>query len=304
MTLASIYRYLLCVMLVGASVGVRAQIVVTDDAGQPIKLPAPAKRIISLAPHITELLFAAGAGPRVVGVMEGSDYPVEALKLPRVGGASALNIEAILKLEPDLVIVWQSGNPPAQLARLRAMGVPLFISEPRRLEMIPQTLKRFGVLAGTQAHAQAAASQFEQRLQALPQARRDAPPVRVFYQIWRAPLMTINQHHIISDVMRACQAENVFADQPALTPIVSAEAVVAQNPEVFISSASPEGDWRAPWLRFRHLVATARHNFCEVDPDWMSRSGPRLIDGAESLCQCLNQARQKRPVSAPPAPRR
>ena len=304
--LTTVFRNTLLLVVCFLCLPARAQIAVTDDAGQLVKLPAPAQRIVSLSPHITELLFAAGAGQKIVGAMEGSDYPTEARRIPRVGGPSAIDIETVIALKPDLVVAWQSGNPTAQIANLRKLGVPIFMSEPRKLEDIGTSLTRLGLLAGTRASAQAAVLRFQQRLAALPKPRAGTPPVRVFYQIWQSPLMTLNDQHIISDVLRTCGADNVFGSESPLTPTVSMEAAIATNPELLVSARATRPDepqWLAPWLPWRHVTAVARKNFCEVNPDWMSRPGPRLIDGAEELCACVEQARLKRQVSAPPAPR-
>jgi iron complex transport system substrate-binding protein len=239
--------------------------------------------------------------------MEGSDYPNEARRIPRVGGPSVIDLEVLMSLKPDLVVAWASGNPPAQIAKLRSLGVPVYMSEPQKLKDIPVSMVKLGQLAGTRASAQAAALHFEKRMSALPQSRHGAVPVRVFYQIWQSPIMTVNDNHIISDVLRFCGAENVFGKESALTPTISMEAALSTNPELLVSTRATrpdEPDWLAPWLPWRHVGAVARKNFCEVNPDWMSRAGPRLIDGAEELCACVEQARLKRPVSAPPTPRR
>ena len=148
---------------------VRAEIRVTDDAGEEVVLERPARRIVSLAPNITELLFAAGAGNTVVGVTEFSDYPEAARSIPRIGGGAGLDLEAILALQPDLVVAWQSGNPAAQVERLRSLGITLFLSEPRRLVDVPATLLRLGQLAGTEVAAQAAVDSFNDRYRLLRQ---------------------------------------------------------------------------------------------------------------------------------------
>jgi len=175
----------------------QANVSVTDDTGREVRLAQPAQRIVSLAPHITELLFSAGAGGRIVGVVEYSDYPPAAKKLPRVGAYNAVDMERILALRPDLVIAWASGNPPALIEQLRSLGLTVFLSEPRSLEDVASNLERFGQLAGTQTTAQAAADEFRRRLQALRVRYSDRKPVSVFYQIWHRPLMTVNGEHLI-----------------------------------------------------------------------------------------------------------
>jgi iron complex transport system substrate-binding protein len=274
----------------------RAEIVVTDASGVSIKLAAPARRIVSLAPHITELLFAAGAGDRMVGNVDYGDYPPAARALPKVGDYSQLDLEAIVALKPDLVMGWESGNASASVARLRAMGLNVHLSEPNRIEDIAGELERVGRLAGTEASANAAAAAFRERHARLAARYRQRPPVEVFYQIWKQPLMTVNGQQIISDAIRLCGGRNVFAQLPGLAPTVSVEAVIAANPEAIIASGMGESrpEWLDDWKRWNTLTAVARDNLYFVPPDLIQRHTPRILDGAEKLCQHLETARGKR----------
>jgi iron complex transport system substrate-binding protein len=273
----------------------RGEIVVTDVSGASIRLVAPAKRIVSLSPHITELLFAAGAGDRVVGTAEYSDYPPQAAKLPRVGG-HALDLEAVVALKPDLVMGWQSGNAAAAVARLRALGLTVHLSEPGRIEDIAGELERIGLLAGTGATADAAAKAFRERYAKLAARYSRRPPVAVFYQIWKQPLMTVNGKQIISDAIRLCGGRNVFADLPILAPTVTVEAVIAVDPEVIVASGMGDSrpEWLDDWRRWKTLAAVARDNLYFVPPDLLQRHTPRILDGAEKLCAHLEAARGKR----------
>jgi iron complex transport system substrate-binding protein len=271
-----------------------ATVTVTDDTNQTITLPAPAHRIVSLAPHATELLYAAGAGAYLVGVSEYSDYPPQASSIPSIGGSAALDIERIVTLKPDLVIAWSSGNSPAQVAKLRGLGIPVFETEPRDFATIASTLEKFAHLAGTDPVGRAAAKAFRTRLDAIAAAYRQRPPVRVFYQIWRAPLMTLNDEHLVSQALRLCGGENVFGKLPQLAPTVSAEAVLQENPEVVIAGGGKADDMFAQWGRFRNMAAVARGNLFSIDADSISRAGPRVLDGTEALCKYLDAARSKR----------
>jgi iron complex transport system substrate-binding protein len=273
----------------------RAEIVTRDDAGQELHLVQPARRIVSLAPHITELLFAAGAGGSIVGTVEYSDYPAAAKAIPRVGGYSQLDLEAIVALKPDLVIGWQSGNPPAAIAELRSLGLPLFLSQPDRIEDVARTLELLGRLAGTDAIAKTAALHFRERYAQLQARYANKPPVSVFYEIWNHPLSTINGRQIISDVLRLCSARNVFADLPGLAPAVSVEAVLAANPEAIIASGMGEArpEWLDEWRRWPQLAATAHGNLFFVPPELIQRHTTRLLDGAERLCADIELARTK-----------
>ncbi len=272
-----------------------AAIVVTDASGVTITLAAPARRIVSLAPHITELLYAAGAGDRLVGNVDYGNYPPQARGLPRVGGYS-LDLEAIVALKPDLVMGWESGNAAAAIPRLRSMGVTVHLSEPKRIEDIAGDLERIGKLAGTEPAADAAAKAFRQRYAALAARYSGQPPVDVFYQIWKEPLMTVNGKQIISDAIRLCGGRNVFAQLPVIAPTVSVEAVIAANPEVIVASGMGDSrpEWLDDWKRWNTLAAVARGNLYFVPPDLIQRHTPRILDGVERLCVHLETARAKR----------
>ncbi len=288
-------------LLIGQTTPSWAEVVVTDDLGRQVRLPKPATRIVSLAPHITENLFAAGVGDRVVGVVAYSDYPPEAATRPQVGGYSQLNVEAVLALQPDLVVAWASGNPPAALEQLAAIGVPLYYSQPRTVEDIARTLVAFGQLGGAPEVGEAAAAAFRQRVEELRRTYANRPRVSLFYQIWDQPLRTVGGQQIISDVMALCGGRNVFAALPGLAPVVSVEAVLAANPEAIVASGMGEArpDWLDKWRRWPQLAAVAGGHLFFIPPQLLQRPTPRLLQGAEQLCQALEmvrQARQKRSI--------
>ena len=274
----------------------RAEIVVTDAAGYTLKLSQPAARIVSLSPHLTELLYAAGAGSRIVGVVEFSDYPPEARALPRVGNFSNVDLEAVAALKPDLVFVWGGGSRPEHIERLAALGVPIYIDEPRSLEDIALSLEKLGALAGRSDAGREAARNFRTRLADLRQQYSSQARVRMFYQVWNQPLLTVNGQHLISAVMDLCGGENIFGALGALTPTLSTEAVLAANPEAIVASgmdeASPE--WLDHWRNWPELDAVARNNLFFIPPDLLQRHTPRLLDGALRMCRQLEQARARR----------
>ena len=280
---------LLCIWLLPAG----ADISVRDDTGKPVVLEKPAQRIISLAPYITELLFAAGAGKAVVGVTEYSDYPEAARLLQQVGGGGGLDIEAILALQPDLVVAWQSGNPRSQVERLQSLGITVFLSEPRRLGDVPATLQRLGRLAGTAAVAAARVDSFNHRYATLREKYAHRPKVSVFYQIWEQPLMTLNGEHLFSDVLRLCGGENVFKALPALAPQIDIEAVLLANPDVIVVAADDESSpLLAAWQRWPQLSAVKQGHVYALPRDQLVRHSPRILDGAERLCELLDGARR------------
>jgi iron complex transport system substrate-binding protein len=272
---------------------------VLDDTGHSLQLAAPARRIVSLAPHITELLYAAGAGDRLVGTVEYSNYPEAAQRLARVGGYSALDLEAVAALKPDLVIAWASGNRDTHLARLAALGIPVFVSEPHNLADVGRSIETFGRLAGSEAIAAEAARTYAARRTALAARYAGLPAVTVFYQVWDRPLMTVNGAHLISDVMALCGGRNVFAGLPQLAPTVSVESVLAANPEVIVASGMGEErpEWLDQWRRWPGLTASARGNLYFIPPDLMQRHTPRILDAAERLCGFLEDVRAKRPAA-------
>ncbi len=270
-------------------------ITVTDDLGREVRLAEPARRIVSLAPHVTELLYAAGAGEQVVGAVSYSDYPEAAKALPRVGGYHKVDVEAVLALRPDLVIGWGEGNRPAERERLQALGIAVFVNDPHSLDDIAHSLQRIGRLAGTSATADSAAAAFRARRTALEAKHSNQPPVRVFYQVWHAPLMTVNGEHLISAVLRLCGGENVFAALPTLTPRIGMESVLAANPQAIVASgmdaARPE--WLDDWRRWGDLAAVRNGHLFHIPPDLIQRHSPRILAGAEMLCGQLEEVRKK-----------
>jgi len=284
-----------------AALPAHAAISVVDDAGQTVTLAQPARRIVSLAPHVTELIYAAGGGDRIVGTVSYSDYPPQAREIPRVGDNKALDLERIAALKPDLIVVWRHGNAQKQTDRLRALGMPLFFSEPRKLEGIPDNLEKLGTLMGTEPVANRAATDFRQQVDSLRKTYATRAPVTVFYQVWQQPLMTLNGQHMVSDLLALCGGKNLFAKEAPLVPTVSVEAVVAGNPEVMITAGmgatrpdKPLADF-SMWEKWKQVTAVARNNLFVVDGDLVNRAGPRVVKGAAEICKDLDVARSRRP---------
>jgi iron complex transport system substrate-binding protein len=262
---------------------------VTDDTGQVVSLKNPAQRIISLAPDITEILFAVGAGSQVVGVIKGSDFPAAARKLPIVGSYTGVDLERVVALHPDLIIAWH-GTFLRELAVLHKMGIPVYLTKPRRLEDIPRTMRHLGVLAGSNANALQAAATYTQRLQALKLQFQQRSPVTIFYQIGDMSLMTVNKDSWINQAITLCGGRNVFAQMKSIAPTVDWEAVVTANPEVIISDAE-QADWKTRWQRWQRINAVKHQFLFRIDPSLIERASPRLIEGAKQICTALQQAR-------------
>ncbi len=266
----------------------------TDDAGNTISLASPAVRIISLAPHVTELLFAIDAGQKLIATVDYSDYPPAANQLRRVGGYNALDLETILALQPDLIIAWQSGNNPVQIEKLRSLGLAVFVNEPRHLGDIPETARRLAILTGKQEQAKVFIAQFKQQQASLQKRFAGRRPVRLFYEVWHQPLMTINGEHIISDVIRLCGAVNIFSAINVLAPTVSIESVIQSEPDIIVTGnlIQTHQDWIQEWQQWPQLPAVAAKQLYSINPDILQRHGPRILQGAEQLCQYVEQARK------------
>lgn len=268
---------------------------VSDDRGMAVRLDAPAARIVTLAPHLAEIVFAAGAGAKLVGVAHFSDFPGHAQRLPRVGDAARVDPESILLLKPDLVLAWKSGNQAGDIARLEALGLRVFVTEPVRLADVGRLIRAVGALAGSVLSAHEAAASFEREIAALRAQFSARPAVRVFYEIWHRPLLTVNGQHMISDVIALCGGINVFGAAPLLTPSVSLESVLAARPQAIVGggSAAAERDFRARWhdYEFAELRGV---EFVHVPPDEIQRATPRIAAGARVICDALERIRVNR----------
>lgn len=273
-----------------------AAISVRDDNGAIVTLEKPAQRVVTLAPHITEMVFAGGGGDRIVGTVTYSDYPAAARNITRVGDHKQIDIERIVALKPDLLLVWLHGNAERQLEPLRRLGIPLYYSEPHKLAEIPDSVQRIGRLLGTEAQAEKGAAELREKLRILAERYGNRPSVRVFYQLWDRPLYTLNGGHIISDVIRTCGGENIFSGLSITAPSVTVEAVLQANPEAIVTGNRRNQDVNGLelWKQYPSMLAVKRGNLFVVGTDLLVRSGPRMIDGAAAVCETLEQARSRR----------
>ncbi|WDR90525.2 cobalamin-binding protein [Burkholderia ambifaria] len=279
-----------------------ADVTARDDAGNTVTLPAPAQRVISLAPHATELVYAAGGGAKLVGTVTYSDYPPAAQAVPRVGDNKALDLERIAALKPDLIVVWRHGNAERQTDALRALHIPLFFSEPKHLDDVATSLRQLGTLFGTAPVADAAAASFSRDIAALRARYAARAPVTMFFQVWDRPLTTLNGAHLFNEVIALCGGRNVFAALKPLAPSVTDEAVLAANPEAIVTTSAGATRSDAPlpslarWRAWPALTAVARNNLFAIDGDLLTRPSPRIAQGAAALCEDLDAARARRPA--------
>lgn len=273
-----------------------AGIEVTDDAGRVVRLEQPAQRVVSLAPHITENLFSAGAGDRIVGTVNFSDYPLPARAIPQVGGYDNFNIELIHALRPDLIVAWQEGNQLVQVEQLEAMGHVVYVDYPLDSAGVARSIRNFGVLTGNEAAAGAAATALADRMERLRTGYSALEPVSVFYQVWSAPLITVNDRQIIGQSIRLCGGRNIFAALDSLTPRVSLEDVLAADPQVIIASGMNETrpEWLDAWARWPNLQVVRHKHLFHIPPDIIQRHTARLAEGTGMLCEFIHRVRTER----------
>lgn len=274
----------------------QAEVCATDDLGNTLCLAEPARRIAALSPGATELVYAAGAGDRVVAVVSFSDYPPEAKQVQSVGSHTRLDLETLVTLRPDLVIGWVTGNPAEQLESIAALDIPVFYIEPRSFEGIASALERLATLAGTGTEGEAIARHFRRGIAELAERHAGADPVSVFYQVWDEPLMTINDEHLIGQVITLCGGVNLFGDLPRDVPRISIESVLVADPEAIVAGGMGEEnrDWLIAWEGFPGLSAVKKQNLFFVPPSLIQRPTPRLLEGSRLFCEKLERARERR----------
>ncbi len=269
-------------------------VTLTDDLGNKVTLPAPAKRIVSLAPSVTEIVYAAGAGSLLVAASAYSDWPPPARKLPRVGDAFRIDLERIAALKPDLVIAWASATPPAARKALVRLGLPLVLFAPRKLTDIADEIRLVGKAAGTQAAAGRAAQAFLRERGRLARAYARRKPVSVFYEISAKPLYTVGGTQFISQVLTLCGGRNIFSDLGELASVVSRAAVLARNPQAILTGGDTRASARlASWKRWPWLAAVKSGNLFTVPGNVLGRASPRILEAAVVVCRDLDTARRR-----------
>jgi iron complex transport system substrate-binding protein len=270
-------------------------LVLQDGRGKSIRISQPVARIVSLAPYITENLFAIDAGDLLVGVTQYSDFPAAANKIEQVGTYKSFDFERIVDLEPDIVIGWISGNPSAHISKLESLGLTVFLTEPQTPENVAEDLRALGQISGKISKANAVANKYLTRISALRQTYSRRPPVQVFYQVWNNPLITLNDQHIISNLIRGCGGINVFGSLNTLAPKVGLESILAKDPDTIIASGMDKSrpEWLDDWRRYDFMQAVKLGNLYHVHPDILQRHTIRLADGMSELCDRIDKARRK-----------
>jgi len=291
-------RTMLLAGLIAAGLTAQAQaqpaITVKDDAGLAVTVAKPALRVVSMAPSVTELLFAAGGGSQIVGAVNYSDYPEAAKRIPRIGSNREIDMELLISLKPDLIVAWRHNSSERQIEMVRRLGIPVFQSDPQTLDGIPDAVLRLGQLLGTDAAAKATAMQLREQLAGLRAKYANRSTVRTFYQVWDKPLYTLSGKHILTDAMKLCGGENIFDKLTVTAPIVSIESVLQANPEAIIATAEKNYGGVELWKPYGTLAAVRSNNLFTLDGHLLNRAGPRMVQGTSAMCEVLEQARQRR----------
>ena len=265
---------------------------VRDDAGRLLVLAKPAQRVISLSPHVTELIYAVGGGDKIIAAVDFSNYPEEAKALPRVGSGYQLDIEAIVGMKPDLIIAWRSGNSREQLDRLESMGFTVYYSEPEVLTDIAKNIRGIGKLLGSQSMADEKADEFMLGIEQLKKKYKHTKKVTVFYQVWNQPIFTINRQHVISHILELCGGENIFKELRVISPQVDIESVIKRNPSVIIAGVGEgRADWLSEWSRWPNIDAVKNQQVYGINADLIVRHTPRILQGATQICELLEKSR-------------
>ena len=269
---------------------------IIDDDDQFVRLEKPASRIISLAPSLTELVYATGAGDKLVGVVDYSDYPPQAALLPIVGRFDLLDIERILELQPDLIIAWRSGNPRSSISQLKNLGLTVYIAEPKNLTSIANHIYKLSVLTGTQEEAKSAIQEFNRTYEELRTQYSNRAKIKTFYQVWDKPIITVGGNELINDIIELCGGENIFKEIQLVAPKIDQESVLIRNPAVIIASGSntERPKWLDDWKRWPDLTAVTEGNLFFIIPELLQRHTPRALIGATQMCTYIERAREIR----------
>ena len=287
-----ILHLLISILLLIATAKLSAEIHVIDDNQQTVKLTHTAQRIISLAPSITEMLFAAGAGKQVVGVVSYSDFPEQAKKIPSIGSYDSVDLEKIISLNPDLIIAWKSGNQQKQINKLKLLGYSVFISEPKHFEDVANNIIKYGILSGHPHQSQQQGQLFLKGINKLKQQYQHKPSVSVFIQIWNKPVMTVGTKHLISQVIQLCGGKNIF-DSSDITITPDIESIILRKPELILSTGmvNVAEQWLERWTGMNIIPAVKNNHLYSTIPDLLVRHSPRLLQGAKDVCRLLDKAR-------------
>ncbi|MBW8182539.1 cobalamin-binding protein [Shewanella nanhaiensis] len=257
-----------------------------------IVVAAPAKRVIALSPHSVEMLYAIGAGETIVATTDHADFPEAALDIPRIGGYHGVQIERVIELNPDLVLVWGSGNKAEDIERIKSLGFKVFNSDPKTLEAVADELKALGELTGNRAQAGRVGDEYLAQLAKLRKDNLAKQKVKVFYQLWSTPLMTVAKNSWIQQIIDVCHGDNVYIDAASDYPQVSLESVLLKMPQVILQSQDEGNVLGVDWSKWQEIPAVKQQHIYQLNADLLHRAAPRALLGVNALCEALDKARK------------
>ena len=255
--------------------------------------PKTEKTIVALAPHIVEMLYDIGAGEQIIGTVSYADHPKEALKIPRIGGYHGMQVEKLLELQPDMIIAWKAGNKLEDLETLQRLDLPLFYSEPKDIADVANEVRYYGELTGRSKQAEIVALKFEKRLKSIKKSQQNKTRLKTFYQLWPAPMMSINNTTWIHQLLDICKADNVFANSSTSYPQISIENVMLTQPEVIVipNEKSKKVQPKIDWQKWPEIPAVKKNQLITVNADLLHRYSTRMLDGLEDMCAKIDNFR-------------
>jgi len=293
-----LYFKVLSIVLSLAVITESFAISVIDDENNTVTLSRPAQRVITLAPSLTEMVFKIGAEDKLVATVKSSDFPAAAKNIARIGDYERFSLETLLSYKPDLVIAWRVDANHQQIKKIKSFNIPTYLISPHGFEDISNTVRNIGTLLGKQRQAKAVADGFERRLARLRFENKHKTRLRAFYQIWYEPIYTVNGKTVISQIMKLCGLDNIFAQSRISAPKITEESVIDRNPEIIIASGIVEGisikkpEWLNIWGKWPVITAVANDNLFFINPDIINRQSTRILDGTAKMCEFADEARK------------
>jgi len=268
------------------------QLCVVDDSQSEVCLQEPAKKIITLSPHATELIFYVGAGSQLAGVIDGSNYPDASKKIQRVGDYRSVSVEKIISLKPDLIIAWPSGNSASALAQLQDVGLKIYYSEPAGILGIVENIKELAILTGNEAVSEQVVKSIKSRQAELKHQFYGKEKVRAAIIISRSPIMTLSGKHAVQEAFNLCGAENIFYYLPAIAPLVSKESILSAKPEIIFSTFPVNN--KSELLNSLGFKGKNKPAFVTLDPDNILLQTPGMLKGIKAFCVSIDAVRKNR----------
>ena len=264
----------------------------TDEMGRQVKIPYPAKRIVSLAPSITEILFALGLDEQVAAITNFCDYPEAVLKKPRIGGFVNPDIEKIVSLKPDLIIGIRDGNRMDTVDRLNDFGLPVYLIDPKGFDGVMQTIKNIGDVVGREKESRKMVKEMVKKTENIITLTQSLSRPKVFFQLGDAPMVTVGKGTLANDLIRLAGGRSISENEPTSYPVYSIETVLLKAPEIIIMT-SMDSKKNTPqlikkWESWKSIPAVRMSMIYVIDSNLVDRPTPRIVEGLEALVRIIH----------------